>query len=94
MKYTKEQRREIYLKAADRLQDSWSCFACDALNNIIQVGDLVDFKDIIKSDLPEFYLFKPKRYYDSFVESWWKHGDKEPRINCLLLCAEMCRDGK
>lgn len=92
MGYTKEKRKEIYLMAADRLEGSVSEFACDALMNTMRLDYTQCFSSVIKKDLPEFYLFKPKIYYDSYVESWWEHGDKEPRINCLLLCAEMCND--
>jgi hypothetical protein len=38
-------------------------------------------------DLPEFMLFEPLFYEDG--EYWWRRGDDNARINCLLFCIEM-----
>lgn len=82
MELTKKQRREIYLKAAERVfkhrrnsDGRHLCYWLAYMGNTAWIDAAEDF--------PEFALFKPE---------WWEWNDFESRIICMLLCAEMCND--
>lgn len=83
-KYTPQERREIYLKAAEFLFD-FNALCCFAISEV--TDDDTVYSD--KSDFPELELFNPNT--DS--EFWFKDENRQSdRIFCLLLCAEMCND--
>ena len=97
MQLTKQQRKEVYLKAAEffsKIQGKnyWSYFGAEGFCDYLKLGQL-------EGKYPEYQLFKPNgigRY-----EYWFnsrnhnKFGakiDQTDRIHALLLAAEMCND--
>jgi hypothetical protein len=94
MKFTKKQRREIYLKAHKGLEDlgnrSAMAFCCNVLGQQVNIQCLQ--MDHIADLLPEFYLFKPDHIV--YSHSTWFDGrdNHSDRLNALLLCAELTKD--
>lgn len=94
MKYTKKQRKKIYLKAASLLINEEQRFCCNALSFVITGDTYMRDAELIQI-LPEFELHKPKNL---FINLWWFYDDRNDtfnslhnsRIFALLLCAEMC----
>jgi len=84
MKYTKKQRREIYLKAAEMIEKGELDYCCSA------IARTLNYKTLSLMPLDEFLLFSP--YKSRYV--WFGDAIKgrRARITCLLLCAEMCKD--
>jgi hypothetical protein len=90
MKYTKKERKEIYLKAAGLVAERKFAFGCIVLDEVIKESTIVSYQKII---LPEFFIFEPTKEEKSYIFfGWWAVNDRETRINALLLCAEMCND--
>jgi hypothetical protein len=81
MKYTKEQRKEIYLKAYNQISSGNTMFLCHSIREIIG-----NPKYEITNDLPEIFLFNPEH---EFV-FWWFFNEREARLFALLICIEMC----
>lgn len=100
MEYTKGERREIYLKAAELIkQETFCCHAIKAVTGIeidetCHIGGMVDRQNVfIQKYFPEFFLFKPTGEEIEYkaIYSWHFNGGSA-RVNALLLCAEMCND--
>lgn len=89
---TKEQRRDIYLKAYEVLSlktnDTCGCYVLSIASGFNGSYEL----DFIAS-FPEYMLFAPdgysigtgKKFYSDYAT------EKEWRLTALLLCAEMCK---
>jgi hypothetical protein len=101
MKYTKKQRREIYLDAAYCLFKGKENVICWAIWKVSRKSCLVFICDItirVKEDFPEFAIFDPHvagSYWfgvPHFTDTATTNQQRQNRINCLLLCAEMCND--
>lgn len=92
-KYTKEQRREIYLKSANTIKDEKEYFCCSAIN----VNTGFKHESITEYLFPELHLFRPP---NTFIDDPWfgyynddhRHSSQKLRHIILLLCAEMCND--
>lgn len=92
MKYTKKQRREIYLKAAERIEKNDSSTCCWAIQSIIKPKNTycTSITENITSQFEEFKLFENKDFIYWF--GWPSCSiSRQERVTCLLLCAEMCR---
>ncbi len=95
MEYTKEQRREIYLKTAEAIENNiWWCI-CGTFKKLEFIGSYpitTGITNHCKSIFPEFELFDPEN--GGVVWFGWEeaHDSKANRINALLLMAEMCND--
>jgi hypothetical protein len=83
MKYTKAQRRDIYLEAAESIFYGRNWFCCPAVSSTA----FRLFKDSFYTEKDELMMFRPYNY----EFTWWDPDDKQSRLNALLLCAEMCR---
>jgi hypothetical protein len=89
-KYTPKQRSAIYLKAAEIIENNNDDICCGAIQRAEgNTGFFVNTERILKS-YPEFKLFKPWKI--PFHGRWFADGDRDSRINCLLLAAEMTKD--
>ncbi len=102
--YSKERRRQIYLKAAE-LMINGLCdpFCCYAIRRAADIPDpcLIgnpgrdsEIQDIFLGvNFPEFFIFKPTfedlNNEPSFA---WYFFSRESRANALLLSAELCND--
>lgn len=90
MKHTKAQRRKIYLKAAEIVMSKdydagrAGKGLCYLVNRPSQHSHIDNF--------PELEMFTPKHIiHQNGVSRWWELDDKESRIICMLLCAEICK---
>lgn len=83
---TKKQRREIYLKVAERVINRDGAGLCHLVTAPIR-----ERFDTALSLYPELALFKPNRIEDTSNNRWWMNDDDGSRIICMLLCAEMCK---
>lgn len=93
-KLNKKQRREIYLKVAEKMmvKNNWWGL-CYSLQEHINKNKEPDTNQIMEL-FPEFVLFKPEG--NEWGNAWWYNGinwDEAfyPRLDCMLLCAEMCK---
>jgi hypothetical protein len=100
MEYTKEQRKEIYIKSAFRLsQMDLNDVCCCAIAYVIDYksfdGCNILDGDYTKNNFPELWSFKPQgknsgeRWFDDDLCIDAFHV---LRLNILLTCAEMCND--
>ncbi len=94
-KYTKEERRKIYLEAAEAMHnDLWWCI-CGTFKKLGYIGPYSILDGITHTCKLTFYEFS---LFDPCVDScvWFGFNDdeyaKQNRINALLLMAEMCND--
>jgi hypothetical protein len=98
MKYTKKERRKIYLKSSDLILKRGKDCICWAIWIIAgrNCGGIVEcITDKVKEDFPEFAMFDPeegKLYWFGDPYFGTSREQINNRINCLLLCAEMCND--
>lgn len=94
-RYTTQQRRKIYLAAANAIgkrtpNGNVQRFCCNAIK------DTTGLNKIEQKDFQELYLFKRGDAKCSIV--WWQNEDGtdkqllKQRAIALLLCAEMCND--
>jgi hypothetical protein len=87
-KFTRKQRREIYLKAAIMIEKGDSYLCCFALSAVIgrYIGPMREL-------MPELYMFEPHNPGFGWFNSWdGFQNPTEARIITLLLCAEMTKD--
>lgn len=101
MQLTKQQRKEVYLRAVEffsKIQGKnyWSYFNGEGFCDYIETNEVEDRCN----KFPEYMLFKPKKRMPEFVY-WFNVKDKpgygakleqRDRITALLLAAEMCND--
>jgi len=88
-KYTKEERKETYLKAAaffelppyERKMNNTDCLLAAGFCDYLQEYELGSI-----SDFPEYLSLKP---IDSLIY-WFSIVDQTIRINALKKAAEMC----
>ena len=90
---TKKQRREIYLKVAERIASHVSAYGFFMCNMIAAISD-TDKSEVLNY-FPEFALFKNDTPY---IDIWFLNSEfatdkkkNEGRITMLLFCAEMCK---
>jgi len=93
-KLTPKQRRKIYLKVYNSLENgSWKTesqtfpFLCDLIGDKLNIPSLYNPE---KYGFTEFLLFKPRKY----KLGWWKNKDIDSRKNALLFCIELTKDAK
>lgn len=86
-KYTKKQRKEIYLKAAEYLKNQRGVLlgCCNAIKQ--QTGEYDVYQDR-GNPFYEFVMFRPKEYHE--IDWFTGKESNTDRINCMLLCAQMC----
>jgi hypothetical protein len=87
MKYTVQERKEIYMKAAKMIHESslgYGSYICHTLEYLTNTN-----KNSLTRHFPEFSLFNPGTY--NWFGNPGKKSANERRI-CLLLCAAMCDD--
>jgi hypothetical protein len=104
--FTKKQRRDIYLYAAELISDNfWSAsnlwFSCGALCKAADGRERISY-DLVNK-FPEFLMFQPvpddKEGLTGKDNVWWSYHDgktseydtQEARRIALLLCAEICK---
>jgi hypothetical protein len=89
----KEERRNIYQLAADRIECGSDVYCCDAINSLMAYrhGKIIGSPNI-PDWFEELQMFEPENIEINHTGiGWWKDGDKKTRITALLLCAELCR---
>ena len=90
MRYTKQERKAIYLKMAEEIDNSEELddYICHKLEKVIYGRlDFRDNDDLIYKSFPEFAFFKE----NDFIWSTWTFTSNSERVICLLFCAEMCK---
>lgn len=86
-------RSEIYLKAAEIIQDGRNRYACHAIEMVMHGSHWRGKPDLTEYDAPEFFLFEPVKPHSL---SWF--WDSEPqecnneRITVLLFASELAKD--
>lgn len=78
-KLTRKQRADVYLKAAELIDSGVECYCCWAMGSALGLH-----RCAYKSDVPEFYLFKP----DESMAVWWPdifHKSQSERVLALLF---------
>jgi hypothetical protein len=84
--YTKSERREIYLKAAEHIDNElWWCI-CGVFHRMGIPHKEGEMTENYKKKFPEFALFDPE--HDSKI--WFPVHEKKARVFALLLMSEMC----
>lgn len=93
-KLSKEERKEIYLKAAGHISVGYGrvcCYALDAArkNEEYNPSPDVENREII-NEFPEFSLFEPYRGCYNWLEKYKPPERDGIRETILCLCTAMC----
>lgn len=90
---TPKKRAQIYQRVAIRLCSNRYLSNIDILlcNQLKEKAKLDHYQYVIGL-FPEFALFEKLEQPNDLRTGWWKEGEREPRIMCMLLCYEMTKD--
>jgi hypothetical protein len=97
MKFTKKQRREIYLEVAEHVIEHEKCI-CWSFHSVIYGKNIsavygISITDFYKEVFPEFAEFQPTEL-ENDGSGYWYYCDYKTRSIALLLMAEMCKEEK
>lgn len=88
-KFTRKQRAEIYLEAAEFIDLAVKNYCCDALRYVTNSWDT---NEELLTIFPEFELFAPKKL--DLHKGWWgmyvdSNYQRNPRILALLFARQI-----
>lgn len=100
MKFTKEQRKQFYQLAYERICGDYNTFCCLAIRDSVYLicGLYISCgNENFLSLFPELLLFKPDNYRCEFIDTKGWFGEKTEqtkieRLDCIALCIAMCYD--